>query len=90
MFTGIISDIGIIRDLTLLDQGKRLRVETAYDTDGIELGASIANNGVCLTVEKFDSKTMQFTIGYETLQITGWTKDFLSNKSFNLEKSCKI
>ncbi len=49
MFTGIITDIGTIRRLT--QKGDlSVRIETAYDPDGIDLGASIACNGVCLTV----------------------------------------
>ena len=49
MFTGIITDIGIIR--TREDRGDvRLVIETAYDVAGIDLGASIACSGACLTV----------------------------------------
>ena len=49
MFTGIITDIGIIR--TREDRGDvRLVIGTAYDVDGIDLGASIACSGACLTV----------------------------------------
>lgn len=48
MFTGIITDIGRIR--TLENRGDlRARIETGYDTAGIEIGASIACDGVCLT-----------------------------------------
>lgn len=49
MFTGIITDIGEI--LALEHRGDlRARIATGYDVDGIELGASIASDGVCLTV----------------------------------------
>ncbi|WP_085836064.1 riboflavin synthase [Aquimixticola soesokkakensis] len=49
MFTGIISDIGRVAQLT--QKGDlTARIETAYDPAGIDLGASIACNGVCLTV----------------------------------------
>jgi riboflavin synthase len=49
MFTGIITDIGTIR--TREDRGDtRLVIGTAYDVDGIDLGASIACSGACLTV----------------------------------------
>ena len=49
MFTGIISDIGTI---TAVEQrgDLRVRIATAYDTATIDLGASIACSGVCLTV----------------------------------------
>lgn len=49
MFTGIITDIGTIRSLT--QKGDlTARIGTAYDVAGIDLGASIACDGVCLTV----------------------------------------
>ena len=49
MFTGIITDIGTIRSRE--DRGDtRLVIATRYEVDGIDLGASIACSGVCLTV----------------------------------------
>lgn len=50
MFTGIVTDIGRIGRLTRLVAGTRFRIETAYDPAGIDLGASIACAGICLTV----------------------------------------
>lgn len=49
MFTGIITDLG---EITALDQAGDLtaRIACGYDPDGIDRGASIACNGVCLTV----------------------------------------
>ena len=49
MFTGIITDIGTIRSRE--DRGDtRLVIATRYEVDGIDLGASIACSGACLTV----------------------------------------
>lgn len=50
MFTGIVTDVGTLRSLDMLDQGRRLRIETAYDPSTIDIGASIACSGACLTV----------------------------------------
>jgi len=50
MFTGIITDVGKVAAVTPLDHGVRLRIETAYEPATIEIGASIACGGVCLTV----------------------------------------
>jgi riboflavin synthase len=48
MFTGIITDQGTVRDIS--GQGDVLfKIGTAYDTATIEIGASIAHNGICLT-----------------------------------------
>src|ERR1700722_14684625 len=50
MFTGIISDVGQIIDITQSGALNRLRIASAYDATTIALGASIANSGACLTV----------------------------------------
>ena len=52
MFTGIVTDIGEVKSLTPTAQGQlhRLRVGCHFDRTTIADGASIACNGVCLTV----------------------------------------
>ncbi|MEO0359389.1 MAG: riboflavin synthase, partial [Pseudomonadota bacterium] len=49
MFTGIITDVGQVQSL---DQrgDLRARIGTGYDMAGVDMGASIACDGVCLTV----------------------------------------
>ncbi|MBM2577933.1 riboflavin synthase [Jannaschia sp. Os4] len=49
MFTGIVTDIGTVRALERRGD-LRARIGTGYDPDGIDLGASIACDGCCLTV----------------------------------------
>ena len=49
MFTGIITDIGRVH--SVVQEGDlRARIQTGYNTARIEIGASIASDGVCLTV----------------------------------------
>ncbi|SJZ86219.1 riboflavin synthase [Consotaella salsifontis] len=50
MFSGIVTDIGTVEQVTPLAEGRRFRVMTNYDPATIEIGASIAHAGVCLTV----------------------------------------
>ncbi|MBY0355010.1 MAG: riboflavin synthase [Rickettsiales bacterium] len=50
MFTGIISDVGYLLHLEGGVENLRLVIGTAYDPASIEVGASIACNGICLTV----------------------------------------
>ncbi len=50
MFTGIISDVGKVVDVNARDTGIRLRIASGYDCDSIDMGASIACSGICLTV----------------------------------------
>lgn len=49
MFTGIITDLGSVRRV-VRDGDTRFEFATAYDMDTVDIGASIACNGVCLTV----------------------------------------
>ncbi len=49
MFTGIITDIGRVAAVELRGD-MRARIATGYDMAGVDLGASIACDGVCLTV----------------------------------------
>lgn len=55
MFTGLVSDVGQV--LSIEDRGelKRIRIATSYDVKAIELGASIACSGPCLTAVEFGS-----------------------------------
>jgi riboflavin synthase len=51
MFTGIISDLGEIVEVEEKAEGlRRLSITCGYDPDTIEIGASIACSGICLTV----------------------------------------
>ena len=92
MFTGIITDIGTIRSRE--DRGDtRLVIGTAYDTDGIDLGASIACLGACLTVvdKGADADGHWFAIDAsgETLARTAagmWD----AGRRLNLERALKI
>lgn len=91
MFTGIITDVG--RVLELDQQGDlRARIGTGYDVGGIDLGASIACNGVCLTVialgpdpqNWFDVQISAETVG--ATNVGGWAVD----TPLNLERALKV
>ena len=95
MFTGIVTDIGEIISLTPTAQGQlhRLRIACRYDRSTIADGASIASNGVCLTVVASgtaDGKTwFDVDAAAETLRMTtarGWRV----GTSLNLERALKI
>ena len=91
MFTGIITDIGKV--LELEQRGDlRARIGTGYDVAGIDIGASIACNGVCLTVVAlgrdpqnwFDVEISAETVG--ATNVGDWTKD----QRLNLERALKV
>ena len=95
MFTGIVTDIGEIISLTPTAQGQlhRVRIACRYDRSTIADGASIACNGVCLTVVASgtaDGKTwFDVDAAAETLRMTtarGWRV----GTNLNLERALKI
>ena len=91
MFTGIVTDIGSV--LALEQRGDlRARIGTGYDITGIDIGASIACNGVCLTVIAlgddpqgwFDIEISSETVGATNLD--GWAV----GTRLNLERALKV
>lgn len=89
MFTGIITDVGKIASKTALDAGIRFGVETVYDTATIDIGASIAHNGVCLTVVEKHANAYEVEAWEEALRLT--TLGSLEvGDPVNLERSLKI
>ena len=88
MFTGIISDIGSIRSVDRRGD-TRIVVDTAYDTAGVDLGASIACSGVCLTVVDKGPNWFAVDVSTETLSRTAqgqWT----AGRRLNLERAMKL
>jgi riboflavin synthase len=100
MFTGIVTDIGEIVSLTPVAQGQlhRLRIACRYDRATIADGASIACNGVCLTViasgvdgGKDSTQKTWFDVdtAAETLALTT-AKRWKVGTRLNLERALKI
>lgn len=56
MFTGIVTDVGTVSRITRLQQGLKIRIETNYDPETIDIGASISCAGICLTVVKLPER----------------------------------
>ncbi len=88
MFTGIITDIGRI---TQLEQrgDLRARIACSYDTGGIDLGASIACNGCCLTVVTLGDTWFEVDISAESLSKTN-LGDWAQGSRINLERALKV
>ena len=88
MFTGIITDVGAIRSLT---QAADLRVEiaTAYDLGSVYIGASIACNGVCLTVVEKTMDSFAVDVSTESFAFTN-IGDWHVDAPINLERALKV
>jgi riboflavin synthase len=93
MFTGIISDVGQIIDIQPSGELNRIRIESAYGSEAIAIGASIANSGACLTVVAVEpggrGSTIAFDVGAETLAVTT-LRHWRAGGRVNLERSLKV
>jgi riboflavin synthase len=88
MFTGIITDIGRVRAIEQRGD-TRLEIETAYDTATIDLGASIAHAGACLTVIETGPGWYAIEASAETLACTT-LGDWRVGTRINLERAMKV
>nr|CAD6608538.1 riboflavin synthase [Rhizobium sp. Khangiran2] len=94
MFTGIVTDVGTVSSVTPMNEGVRLRIATSYDPATIDIGASIAHSGVCLTVtalpgEGENTRWFEVEAWEEALRLTtisGWSE----GTRVNLERALKI
>jgi riboflavin synthase len=93
MFTGIITDIGEV--VSVRDTGDlRARIATGYDAATIDIGASIACDGVCLTVVQtgtgrrdwFDVEISAETISKTSIGLNRWAP----GRRINLERALKV
>ncbi len=88
MFTGIVTDQGEIRQLERRGD-LRARIGTGYDTDGIEIGASIACDGVCLTVVALGPDWFDVDVSAETVSKTN-LDTWGAGRVVNLERALKV
>jgi len=94
MFTGIINDLGEVIDVEERAQGlRRLNIACGYDPDAIDIGASIACSGICLTVVErgWAGNRSSFAVDAagETLRVTTagtWQR----GTRLNLERSLRL
>ena len=87
MFTGIIETLGTVADFRLREGEWRLRVDCPdLDFSDVRLGDSIAVNGCCLTVTRFDERSFDADVSNESVQLT--TFQYLKpGARVNLEKA---
>jgi len=89
MFSGIIADIGSIKQATDRNGGLRLEIATkALDLSDVQLGDSIAVNGICLTVIERTVDTFTVEVSRETLNCTVGLD--AQGAPVNLEKALRL
>jgi riboflavin synthase len=94
MFTGIITDIGEVVSVTKRADGlRRFAIASRYDPESIEIGASVACSGPCLTVvetiRRDDRNIFGVDAAAETLAVTT-AATWKEGTRLNLERSLKI
>ncbi len=93
MFTGLISDVGEVLSVER-DGDLRARIGCGYDPHGIAIGASIACDGICLTVVEtgtdprpwFDVEISAETVARTSVGESGWPK----GRRLNLERALRV
>ncbi|ULN63663.1 riboflavin synthase [Vibrio gigantis] len=87
MFTGIVEAVGTLSAITPCGEDITVTVNVGkLDMADVQLGDSIATNGVCLTVVEFNDHSYSADLSLETLKKTGFV-DYQAGDKVNLEKA---
>jgi len=89
MFTGIVTDVGRVRNVRETNRDRRFEIETAFDLSTIDIGASVSHAGCCLTVVEKGQGWFAVEVSGETLSLTtldGWTE----GRRVNLERAARV
>jgi len=90
VFTGIVEGTGIISKIVRKENLSTIIVQTSSKFNkGIQVGASVCVDGVCLTVTKINSDSLEFDLIIETLKATTFG-DIEEKSVVNLERSMKL
>ncbi len=88
MFTGIITDLGRVKTIEKAGD-TRFEFETAYDMSSVDIGASIACNGACMTVIEKGNNWFAITASGESVSMTtmgSWKE----GDAINFERACRV
>ncbi|WP_043765879.1 riboflavin synthase [Algiphilus aromaticivorans] len=90
MFTGLIEAMGRLEQVSERDGDRRLRIVTPSGfLEGVEVGASIATSGVCLTAVALDGDVFEADVSVETLDATT-AREWEAGRPLNLEHSLTL
>lgn len=85
MFTGIVQQLGRVRSF----DSAVLAIELSEALGSVEIGESVAINGVCLTVVKEDGNTLSFDLSPETVDVTNFS-DVKPGDVVNIERAMAL
>jgi riboflavin synthase len=86
MFTGIVEEAGEVEDVTVTDEGRRLRIAGDDVTGELDRGQSVSVSGVCLTVEDHGSDWFEVFLASETVAKT-YLGEVVAGDPVNLERA---
>lgn len=89
MFTGIIKHLGTVESLIDNGSAKVLNIKVDEIVEGLQLGDSVAINGVCLSVTSMDSGVLSFDVISESLERTN-LRDLSVDDQVNVEFSMRL
>lgn len=89
MFTGIVTDVGRVRAVRDTNRDRRFEIETRFDLSTIDLGASVAHAGCCLTVVEKGDGWFAVEVSGETLAVTT-LGDWREGRRVNLERAARV
>ena len=89
MFTGLVEETGKIMNILKKSSGMEITIKANKIIEKVQIGDSIAVNGVCLTVTSFKNDTFTADVMYETIERSG-LKRIKTGERVNLEKSVTL
>lgn len=89
MFTGLIEEIGDIKEIIRGSKSGKLKIGCCKILEGIKLGDSISVNGICLTVTNFNETSFDVDVMPETIKVTSLESLAVGSK-VNLERAMKL
>lgn len=89
MFTGIVADVGRVATIEDRARGRRLTIETTLADASLEIGASVACSGVCLTAVEIGAGWFAVDAAAETMDVTT-VGDWAVGAPINLERALKV
>jgi len=89
MFTGIVTDVGRVRAVRDTNRDRRFEIETGFDLSTVDIGASIAHAGCCLTVVEKGEGWFAVEVSGETLAMST-LGDWKEGRRVNLERAARV
>jgi len=89
LFTGLVEEVGTVQSILKGTQSAKIIIKAQKILENVQLGESIATNGVCLTVTDFTSHSFAVDVMAETIRKTN-LKNLVSGSKVNLERALRL